>query len=135
MKTTTGIKSVIRPVEIDDFNSKDCIYVRSNIEEITEMDPVFNTQTTMFKYDETEYSLVEWTKLCNESLRKEIEKTNLALIETLEILELIFVEMDTDAAECTYISVLYGNMINKGLISIDMVPDRYREKVNLYLSK
>lgn len=135
MKTTTGIKSNIKPVEIDDYSNATSIYVRSNIEEIVEIDPIFDTETTIYKYDEIEYTLAEWNKLCNEVLHKEIEKTNLAIIETLEILELILSMTNTEAAESSYIDILYGNMINKGLISIDRVPDRYKDGVKKYLEE
>lgn len=133
MKTTLGIKSAIRPIEVDDHSSETSIYVHSNIEEIKEVDPVFNTEVTVYKYDEVEYTLTEWAKFCNEILHREIEKTNFAIIETLELLELILAATDTEAAESSYINILYGNMIKKKLITIDRVPDRYRAGIEEYL--
>lgn len=67
----TGIKSQTRPIDIDDTSSETTVYVRYNIREEVEIDPVFNTEKPVYIYDETQYTLAEWYKLCmNESNAK-----------------------------------------------------------------
>lgn len=77
MKTTLNIKSKEKPVEIDDFTSESFVYVHSNITESEEIDPVFETKSMIYIYDETEYTTAEWyrhsIKLLNERV-SELEK-------------------------------------------------------------
>lgn len=133
MKITVGIKSTVKPAEIDDTSSTTVVYVHSNINEIIEIDPVFNVETTVYEYDEIEYTLAEWTGICNELLYKELNKTNFAIVELLDLLDLILVTSDNESNKSPYINILYGDMIKKNLITIDRVPERFKAGVELYL--
>lgn len=112
MKTITNIRSNTKPIELDDFSSNSFVYVRSNIEETIEIDPVFNTENTIYTYDEVEYTLAEWTKISNESIKNELINTNLAIIELAKMLENTLPE----GAMPTAINAIYENMHNKGYI-------------------
>lgn len=81
-----NIKSTIKPDEIDDSNN-DKVYVRSNIIESIEVDPVFNKEYTIYTYDEIQYSLPEWNKLAITVLKEEQEKMNEKILEILDILK------------------------------------------------
>ena len=81
-----NINSTTRPVEIDDTKDN-MVYVRSNIVESVEVDPVFNTEYTIYTYDEIHYSLPEWNKLNIETLKLEQNKINEKISEILDILK------------------------------------------------
>lgn len=81
MKEVTGIKSNIKPEEIDDTSSDTTVFMRYNIEEITETDPVFGTEETVYVYDETQYTLAEWYRIRISELNAEINN----LKETMKV--------------------------------------------------
>lgn len=64
MKIVYGVKSQVRPDEIDDISSETTVFVRENITESVEVDPVFGTKHTIYTYDEKQYTYKEWNKLC-----------------------------------------------------------------------
>lgn len=129
MKTITGIKSTVKPIEIDDTSSTTSVYVRSNIKEIIETDPVFGTKNVVYEYDEVEYSIIEWHNLFSKLIHNEIDEIRLAITETLDLLELILFTTNKETAESSYINILYANMIKRNLITIDKVPERYKAGV------
>ena len=124
MKTITGIKSNTKPEGIDYSDSS--VYVRSNIKESVEVDPVFSVETNVYTYDEVEYTLAEWNKISTELLTKRIDNTNFALLEIVGILERILNTPDKETAIYPYISILLESMYNEGLITSDAIPERYR---------
>ncbi len=71
MKTIINVKSQTKPIEIDDYTSGTTVFVRSNIKESTEIDPVFKTENTVYTYDETQYTYPEWNKLITDQLKQE----------------------------------------------------------------
>ena len=75
MKLTENIKSNTLPTQIS-YNES-AVYVRSNIRQVTENDPVFNTPITSYIYDEMEYSIMEFMMNLNDRvtlLETQIEK-------------------------------------------------------------
>lgn len=92
MKEVTQIKSETKPLEIDDTSSDTTVYCRYNIQEVVENDPVFNTEKTIYVYDETQYTFVEWYRMYMaktdaqiEILKKCVNKLANELNITLEI--------------------------------------------------
>ena len=88
MKEVKGIKSLTRPIEIDDISSETTVYMRYNIREEVEIDPVFKTENIVFVYDETQYTIAEWYRLCiNEANAKikNLENVVKGLADELEI--------------------------------------------------
>lgn len=71
MVTRNNIKSKIKP-DMVEINGE-LVYERSNIEEHTETDPVFNTVNNFFTYDENQYSLSEWNSIKIKKLEDVIE--------------------------------------------------------------
>lgn len=71
MITRKGVKSATTPVEI--FYTTKNVYVRSNIEKVNHIDPVFNNATVLYKYDEDEYTVEEWNSLNIKKLEDKIE--------------------------------------------------------------
>lgn len=82
MIEVTGIKSKNKPIEIDDNSSETTVYVRHNIEKITEEDPVFKTKEEIYIYDETQYSFAEWYR----TTRKEIDDRLTKLEKNMELI-------------------------------------------------
>lgn len=73
MKEITGIKSETRPLEIDDTSSDTTVYVRSNIVTEKSIDPIFNTEKTIYIYNEIQYTLAEWYKIQMNDINMKIE--------------------------------------------------------------
>lgn len=84
MKALFDIKSKNYPLEIDEESSDTLVYVRSNIRELTESDPVFNTESKYFIYDEIQYTIAEWNRISHKKLREELKETK-AKIEEMDI--------------------------------------------------
>lgn len=76
MKLIEGIKSTTRPEEIDTHSSETTVFVRSNIKEEVEIDPIFNTKHIVYTYDETQYTVLEWTSMKLNELFTKIEEIN-----------------------------------------------------------
>lgn len=81
MKEIKNVRSESYPVEVDDYSNGTTIFIRTNIKEEIEEDPVFKTSKKVYVYDETQYTHQEWCtmtiKLLKEdivSLRSEIDK-------------------------------------------------------------
>lgn len=77
-----GVKSINKPIEIDDTSSDTTVYVRHNIRKITEEDPVFFTEQEIYIYDEKQYSFAEWYSIT----RKETNDRLLKLEKTLDLI-------------------------------------------------
>lgn len=144
MIIVNGVRSTTKPVEIDDFSSETTVFVRSDIHEITDIDPVFNTEQKYFEYTETSYTFQEWSKkltdgikIVGEELQAEIDITQLALIEILQMMGIasartMSLSLDEEK-EYSAIVKLYANMIDKKLIIINDVPEAYRQEVEEYM--
>lgn len=78
----TGIKSITKPIEIDDTSSDTTVYVRYNIKKRIEGDPVFCTDQEVYIYDEKQYSFAEWYSIT----RKETNDRLLKLEKTLDLI-------------------------------------------------
>lgn len=59
MKITENVRSKTYPIEVDTSNES-AVYVRTDIKESVEVDPVFNTESTVYTYTEIEYTWNEW---------------------------------------------------------------------------
>lgn len=79
MKTVKNVKSLTKPQRIDDSGNT-TVFERFNVREITETDPIFGTEHTVFTYDENQYE-------CNEWLKMQLELTQSALAEMYELLQ------------------------------------------------
>lgn len=148
MKTIKNVKSKNRPVDIDDYSSPTTIFVHKNIREVVEMDPVFKTETTVFIYDEEQYQLHEWSKLVTDSIKEEgaviqerVDITQLALTEILDIVGTFAIPSVINnishnllSNDFSAIVKMYGNMISRGLITIDNVNDNFKQDVIEYLN-
>lgn len=73
MREVKDVKSLTKPDYIDDTSSDTTVYMRYNIREIEETDPVFNTTKTTYVYDETQYTFAEWYKICMTETKGRIE--------------------------------------------------------------
>ena len=71
MKKVTHIKSTVMP-ELEEYVGN-MVYVRTNITKSIEVDPVFNTESEIWIYDEIEYTLGEWHKITKENLEIRIK--------------------------------------------------------------
>ena len=86
MNIKTNIKSKIKPLEIDDTNNE-FVYVRSNITEIVEKDPVFGSEHLLYVYDETEYTLPEWNRSVIKSINVKMEEMNKTILQLTELVK------------------------------------------------
>lgn len=87
MKEFKNVKSQSKPVEIDDFSCNTIVFVRSNIKEVIEVDPVFKTEQKVYVYDETQYSYQEWYKLTLETLKTENNNIKMEIAKIYSIIE------------------------------------------------
>ena len=158
MKLLTGVESLTKPVEIDDSSSSTTVFVRYNIEEQTKVDPVFKTESVVYVYDEKQYTFAEWNKIITDEIKeKDIQMKNdvdiiqTALAEILDLIDSLFYkpltmsldnDEDTDfmattgiPADASFdaITKLYIALINKNIITLEKVPDMFKEKVEQYL--
>ena len=86
MNIKTNIKSKVKPLEIDD-NNNEFVYVRSNITELVEKDPVFGTEYPLYVYDETEYTLPEWNKSAIKNINDKMEEMNKTILELTKLIK------------------------------------------------
>lgn len=157
MNIIKNVKSQTKPISIDDYTSSTTVFVRQNIKEIEEIDPVFNTKNTVYVYDEYQYTFPEWNKIITDNIKAEgeviqeqIDITQLAMGEMLDMIGGImafntlsineeddepksFSLLSSNMRQFSAIVMMYGAMIKRNLITIDKVLDVYREEVLLYL--
>lgn len=163
MKTIKGVKSQSKPIEIDDYSSPTTVFVRVNIQELDEVDPVFKTTRKVFIYDEIQYTYPEWNKLITDNIRVEgeaiqeqVDITQLAMSEILNMIGALMCciedpenntisnimtmnkmvkTMNNIALDTNFsaIAKMYAGMINRKLITIDSVTDIFKDEVLLYL--
>ena len=149
MKIVNDVKSQTKPIEIDDYTSPTTVFVRKNIREIEETDPVFKTVRKLFVYDETQYTYPEWNKIITDNITEEgkfiqeqVDVTQLAMTEIIDMIGLVMASSinETDdrisnvskamnAAISEYtkysaIAKMYAGMIRRGLITIDRISPR-----------
>lgn len=96
MKLLLGVKSQSKPVEVDDYSSETTVFVRENIQEIIEIDPVFKTEIAIYTYDEKQYTFPEWNKIVTDNLKqeqvimqKQIDELQTKLNEVLEVFDML----------------------------------------------
>lgn len=163
MKTIKGVKSQSKPIEIDDYSSPTTVFVRVNIQELDEVDPVFKTTRKVFTYDEIQYTYPEWNKLITDNIRVEgeaiqeqVDITQLAMSEILNMIGALMCciedpenntipntmtmnkmvrTMNNIALDTNFsaIAKMYAGMINRKLITIDSVTDIFKDEVLSYL--
>lgn len=163
MKTIKGVKSQSKPIEIDDYSSPTTVFVRVNIQELDEVDPVFKTTRKVFTYDEIQYTYPEWNKLITDNIRVEgeaiqeqVDITQLAMSEILNMIGILMCciedpenntipntmtmnkmvrTMNNIALDTNFsaIAKMYAGMINRKLITIDSVTDIFKDEVLSYL--
>lgn len=148
MKTLNSVKSQTKPAEIDDYTSSTTVFVRTNIKESVETDPVFKTSKTIYTYDEIQYTYPEWNKILTDGIKEEglfmqeqIDITQLALSEILElvapVMEINMVNEYEDKLKTikrySAIVMMYAGMIKRNLITIDKVPQAFKKDVLEYL--
>ena len=163
MKTIKGVKSQSKPIEIDDYSSPTTVFVRVNIQELDEVDPVFKTTRKVFTYDEIQYTYPEWNKLITdnikvegEAIQEQVDITQLAMSEILNMIGALMCcienpenntipntmtmnkmvkTMNNIALDTNFsaIAKMYAGMINRKLITIDNVTDIFKDEVLLYL--
>lgn len=163
MKTIKGVKSQSKPIEIDDYSSPTTVFVRVNIQELDEVDPVFKTTRKVFTYDEIQYTYPEWNKLITDNIRvkgeaiqEQVDITQLAMSEILNMIGTLMCciedpenntipntmtmnkmvrTMNNIALDTNFsaIAKMYAGMINRKLITIDSVTDIFKDEVLSYL--
>lgn len=138
MKTIINVKSQTKPIEIDDYTSGTTVFVRSNIKESTEIDPVFKTENIVYTYDETQYTYPEWNKLITDqikqdgaSIQQQVNTIQLAIDEIIKVIYPILEDDNKD--KHTSVTSMYSQMINNKLIKIDEVPEVYKKDVLQYI--
>ena len=82
MKVIENVRSKTRPVEVDTTNEL-AVYVRTDIKESVEIDPVFNAESTVYTYTEIEYTWNEWLNLKIEELNNRMDSFLNIMINTL----------------------------------------------------
>lgn len=152
MKTIKDVKSQSKPDEIDDYSSQTTVFVRSNIKEVDELDPVFKTTRKIFIYDEIQYSYPEWNKIITDSIKTEgaliqeqVDITQLAMSEIIlmigEFASVAYNNTSTIAESINTLSInnysaiakMYAGMINRKLIKIEDVSDTFKNEVLEYI--
>lgn len=144
MKTIKGVKSSTKPIEVDDYSSNTTVFVRNNIEEKLEIDPVFYNEVVVYTYDETQYTHAEWNKIktdsmvsSNQNMQQELDVMQLAIIEILNIIGGLIpatTSLDDDPKNHhSAISAMLGMMIIKHLITIEQVPEFLKGEVETYI--
>lgn len=160
MKTLKSVKSQTKPIEIDDYTSSTTVFVRTNITEVDDVDPVFKTTRKVFVYDEIQYTFPEWNKIITdnikvegEMLQEQVDITQLAMGEILNMIGTFMCCEDESELknspstarmiqtfntislnnDFSAIARMYGGMINRGLITIEKVSEPFKDEVLLYL--
>ena len=137
MKTLTNVKSQTKPIEIDDYTSSTTVFVRSNIKESTEPDPVFGTESTVYTYDEVQYTYPEW----NKKITDEIKENGDTLHNKFDVVQSVVAELikiispttasdiDEEEDDKSPFIQFYIQMISSKLLTIDQVPEQFKNNV------
>lgn len=137
MKTLTNVKSQTKPIEIDDYTSSTTVFVRSNIKESTETDPIFGTEATVYTYDEVQYTYPEW----NKKITDEIKENGDTLQNKFDVVQSVVAELIKIISPATANDIneeeddkspfipFYVQMISSKLLTIDQVPEQFKNSV------
>ena len=137
MKTITNVKSQTKPLEIDDYTSSTTVFVRSNIKESTETDPVFGTESTVYTYDEVQYTYPEWNKKITDEIKENGDtlqnKFNVVQSVVAELIKIISPttasDIDEEEDDKSPFIQFYIQMISSKLLTIDQVPEQFKNSV------
>ena len=111
------------------------VRIRKRIKSIVIMDEIFNDERKAYMYDEERYDKEEYEdmKLQQEiqSIKEDTKLTQLAIAEILSASENVnqTITLNTIYTQYSAIAQMYANMIEKGIYSIDRVPERWRSEV------
>lgn len=117
------------------------VYVRENIREIIVTDELFNTEKPAYMYNEKRYTKEEYEDMKFEKelteIKEDVKIMELAIAEILENTEKNNqpVSLNTIYSQYSAISQMYANMIEKGIYTIDRVPERWRAEVEAVLAE
>lgn len=117
------------------------VRIRKRIKSIIIMDEIFNDERKAYMYDEERYDKEEYEdmKLQQEiqSIKEDTKLTQLAIAEILSASENVNqpIALNTIYTQYSAISQMYANMIEKGIYSIDRVPERWRSEVEAVLAE
>ena len=117
------------------------VRIRKRIKSIVIMDEIFNDERKAYMYDEERYDKEEYEdmKLQQEiqSIKEDTKLTQLAIAEILSASENVnqTITLNTIYTQYSAIAQMYANMIEKGIYSIDRVPERWRSEVEAVLEE
>lgn len=117
------------------------VRIRKRIKSIVIMDEIFNDERKAYMYDEERYDKEEYEdmKLQQEiqSIKEDTKLTQLAIAEILAASENVNqpIALNTIYTQYSAIAQMYANMIEKGIYSIDRVPERWRSEVEAVLAE
>lgn len=117
------------------------VRIRKRIKSIVIMDEIFNDERKAYMYDEERYDKEEYEdmKLQQEiqSIKEDTKLTQLAIAEILAASENVNqpIALNTIYTQYSAIVQMYANMIEKGIYSIDRVPERWRSEVEAVLAE
>ena len=117
------------------------VRIRKRIKSIIIMDEIFNDERKAYMYDEERYDKEEYEdmKLQQEiqSIKEDTKLTQLAIAEILAASENVNqpIALNTIYTQYSAIAQMYANMIEKGIYSIDRVPERWRAEVEAVLAE
>ena len=117
------------------------VRIRKRIKSIIIMDEIFNDERKAYMYDEERYDKEEYEdmKLQQEiqSIKEDTKLTQLAIAEILAASENVNqpIALNTIYTQYSAIAQMYANMIEKGIYSIDRVPERWRSEVEAVLAE
>lgn len=137
MKTITNVKSQTKPLEIDDYTSSTTVFVRSNIKESTETDPVFGTESKVYTYDEVQYTYPEWNKKITDeikengdTLQNKFDVVQSVVAELIKIISPVTAsDIDEEEDDKSPFIQFYIQMISSKLLTIDQVPEQFKNSV------
>lgn len=117
------------------------VRIRKRIKSIIIMDEIFNDERKAYMYDEERYDKEEYEdmKLQQEiqSIKEDTKLTQLAIAEILAASENAnqAIALNTIYIQYSAIAQMYANMIEKGIYSIDRVPERWKAEVEAVLAE
>lgn len=117
------------------------VRIRKRIKSIVIMDEIFNDERKAYMYDEERYDKEEYEdmKLQQEiqSIKEDTKLTQLAIAEILAASENVNqpIALNTIYTQYSAIAQMYANMIEKGIYSIDRVPERWKAEVEAVLAE
>lgn len=93
-------RSTVMPELVDTTSSKTTVYLRKNINEVTEKDPMTEEEITVFEYDEAKLTKSEYALYLSSMSSEEADTAaQLAIAELAEQMEANKVEMEQALAE------------------------------------